>query len=552
MIDKIKYRITVLKELLPFSKGVNKFIVINMIIVLFQTVLSIVNPKFYQIFIDDVILNRKIDMIFIVITGYIGIEIIRALLSYWAFYNNNVLKNRVTIKLKLKLIDHIFHKNFSYYDCIDAGEMRLLLDDDIEKLKDFYSTQTVNYFIEYIKMAVLLIFILIMDWHLATYTVAIIPITFLLDHVISKKEKNVRGDDRNNYQQWSSWLTQVIVGWKEVKALNLNEYELSKFDTFSERNAYYFKVITNWWTTRVLVIPQIKEVFFKQFLLYFIGGILILNSKITIGVLLVFAQYYSMLAESVKTVSGYDADLQTNMVNINKIIDELKSSYETEENKISSFENCDLCLENVTFCYDGSEKNIVDGLNIKIKTGERVAVVGKSGAGKTTILKLMAGMLNPTHGKVTFAGNNLKDVSLEKYHKKLGFVLQENFLFNATIRENLLYANPKATDKMMIDACKKAYIYDFINELPKGLDTVIGERGMKLSGGQRQRIVLARLFLRDVDIFIFDEATSALDQHSENIVHDAIKEIGRDKTIIIVSHRKSSISICDNVIEMRT
>ena len=132
----------------------------------------------------------------------------------------------------------------------------------------------------------------------------------------------------------------------------------------------------------------------------------------------------------------------------------------------------------------------------------------------------------------------------------MGYVMQENLLFNTTIRENLIYGKSGASENDMIEACKKAYIYDFIEGLPNGLDTVIGERGIKLSGGQRQRIVLARLFLRDVDIFIFDEATSALDQYSENIVHDAIKNIAQDKTIIVVAHRESSIRLCDRKIAM--
>lgn len=550
MIDKIKYRIQILKKLLPFSKGVNILILANMLISMLQISLSIINPKFYQIFIDDVLIDRKINLMLWVVVGYIIIVIMQTLLSYLSFHNNNALKNRVVVKLKLRLIDNMFHKKFSDYDNMDVGEMRLLLDDDIEKLKEFYSSQTVTYFVEYIKMIALIVIVFVMDWHLALYTIAIIPFTFSMDHIISKIEKVIRQKDRGNYQEWTSWLTQVIVGWKEVKALNLHDYELAKFDAYSENNAHNFKVATNWWTTRVLVLPQIKEVFFKQFLLYFIGGILILNGKITIGVLLVFAQYYSMLAESVKLVSGYDAELQTNMVNIDKVIAELERNFDTDENKVKVFDNSDIKFDNVTFRYDENGQNIVQNLSMHIKTGERVAIMGKSGAGKTTMLKLISGMLVPNDGMVTFSGNDLLNTSLESYHKKLGFVLQENFLFNATIRVNLQYANPKADDNMLIEACKKAYIYDFINELSDGLDTVIGERGMKLSGGQRQRIVLARLFLRDVDVFIFDEATSALDQHSENIIHDAINEISADKTIIVVSHRKSSVNICDRLIEV--
>lgn len=185
-----------------------------------------------------------------------------------------------------------------------------------------------------------------------------------------------------------------------------------------------------------------------------------------------------------------------------------------------------------------------------INSGERVAITGKSGAGKTTVLELLMGMLRPSGGHVFFSGIDTRDISLEAMHCRIGFVMQENVLFNTSIRENLYYGKEKATGEELEEACRKAFIWDFIDNLPMGLDTVVGERGVKLSGGQKQRIVLARLFLRDVNVFIFDEATSALDQYSESIIHDAIKNISKEKTIIVVAHRKSSLSLCDRVVEL--
>ena len=160
------------------------------------------------------------------------------------------------------------------------------------------------------------------------------------------------------------------------------------------------------------------------------------------------------------------------------------------------------------------------------------------------------GMLEPTGGQVLFSGIDLRKIDMAAMHSRIGFIMQENILFNTTIRENLLYGKKDATESELWEACRKACIYDFIAGLPEGLDTVIGEKGIKLSGGQRQRIVLARMFLQEIDIVIFDEATSALDQYSESIVHDAINSISRDKTIIVVAHRESSIRLCDRVVRI--
>jgi ABC-type bacteriocin/lantibiotic exporter with double-glycine peptidase domain len=160
----------------------------------------------------------------------------------------------------------------------------------------------------------------------------------------------------------------------------------------------------------------------------------------------------------------------------------------------------------------------------------------------------MIGLLTPQAGKILFCDCDIHQLSQHFLYSKIGFVLQENLLFNMTIRENLKLACPSANTKMLEEACKKACIYEFIVEQPNGYDTIIGEKGIKLSGGQRQRLVLARLFLRNVDVYIFDEATSAIDQYSESIIHDAIHQIGMDKTIIVVAHRQSSIALCDRSI----
>jgi len=208
-------------------------------------------------------------------------------------------------------------------------------------------------------------------------------------------------------------------------------------------------------------------------------------------------------------------------------------------------------FRNVSFSYANTDRKVVNDLNFSIKKGERLAITGKSGAGKTTVLKLMSGMLRPSSGKILFFGKNIDDIDLDNLHKHLGFIMQENILFNSTIKENLFYAKTDASNSELETACQKAFIRDFIRTLPDGMETVIGERGIKLSGGQKQRLILARQFLRGTnDIFILDEATSALDQYSESIIQEAIGSIGEDKTIIVVAHRKSSILLCDRSITL--
>ena len=257
-----------------------------------------------------------------------------------------------------------------------------------------------------------------------------------------------------------------------------------------------------------------------------------------------------MLSNAIQSVSTADADLQTKMPYIDRLIESLKFKLDEKNVGIIPDDSNIIELKDVSFVYPNTQKKVINKLNLSINKGERIAIIGKSGSGKTTLLKLITGMLVPTSGQISFSGVDLQYIDIVAMHKKIGFVMQENILFHASIKDNLLYANSDATEDELIKVCKMACIYDFIEGLPEGLNTVIGEKGIKLSGGQRQRLILARLFLQDVDVFIFDEATSALDQLSESIVHDAINNIAREKTIIVVSHRASSLSLCDRIIKI--
>jgi ABC-type bacteriocin/lantibiotic exporter with double-glycine peptidase domain len=432
---------------------------------------------------------------------------------------------------------------------MDVGDVKMRMDDDISCISDFSNTQTVNLLVSYGTLLVAAVLIFFIEWKLALIAVAVTPLTFVINHFISKKEWKMGEGNRENDQKTWTWLYQSVPGWREVRALNLQKREERQLIKFNHYFGNYFTAWNNYWVTRVLVLPRVKSDVIIKFALYFFGGLLIMSGDLTIGSLLVFAVYYEMMLNAVGTVSSADADLQSNRFKSDRLIEEITAADTDKKHEyIAPNSDSTIELQGISFTYDNTVKEIIHDFSLKINPGERVAITGKSGVGKTTLLKLMTGMISPTSGAVNFSGVNLSEIDPKKMHSRIGYVMQENTLFNTTIRENLLYAKQKATDEELIKACEKAYILDFINELPDGFDTVIGEKGIKLSGGQRQRIVLARLFLRDVDVFIFDEATSALDQYSENIIQDAIKNIAADKTIIVVAHRESSVRLCERKI----
>ena len=549
MRKQIHYCWKVIGNLCPYTEGVKRYWWCLLMVSLFAFVVELVTPIFYKIFVNDVIIRSNISKIKFVIVGYLVTYLLGVVLSYLKNHVKYKLTNKVLYRVRNKILNAYFHIPFSDYDNLSIGDLNMRIDDDIEQIKDYFGVWTIDSVIACIMILTNFFILMSINWILALYSITVIPFTFLIDRILSKKEKIILDERRLNEQGMTSWLHESIQGWREVKAFNLQKYETRLYFHFLHTEMIGFAKWINYWTARVLIIPKIKNECFMQFGLYLIGGLLIIEGNLNIGELLVFSVYYSLLSNAIQNVSTAAADLQTKMPYIDRLIESLK--YKVEDNiGIVPDDSNTIELKEVSFGYPDAQMLVINKLNLLINRGEWVAITGKSGSGKTTLLKLITGMLTPTSGQISFSGIDLRQIDMIAMHKKIGFVMQENILFHASIKDNLLYAKGDATEEELIRVCKMACIYDFIESLPDGWNTMIGEKGIKLSGGQRQRLVLARLFLRDVDVFIFDEATSALDQLSESIVHDAINRIAKEKTIIVVSHRESSLKLCDRIIKI--
>lgn len=550
MFKKIKYRIYVLKKLQPLAIGVRKLFAINFAAAVVGLALTLILPQFYSLFIEKVILGRKIDVLLPVILGYILIQLANTGIAFLRKHISYRINNQVTVKMKEKILHNLLHRPFPEYETINAGEQKMLMDDAVVKMCDFTNAQTVEYLINLCRMIVLFVLLLFLEWRLTLILTVTIPLTFWLNHLIGSAVKRNKEESWENDQAFGAWIYSSLEGWREIRALNLEKTCQKTFVTYAKRDMELFSEWIEFWVLRVMIIPHIKDHFLMQFLLYFLGGLLIFRGNITIGGLLVFAQYYTQLVTCVQDVVNADTELHANTVSYDRALAAMEETITENPSLKTKIGSCHLSFDHVSFTYADTDTEILSDFSIDIRQGERVGFVGSSGRGKTTLLKLIVGMLEPTKGKILFGGDDLQDLSLHALHRKVGFVMQENMLFNTTIHENLLYGNEDASREDMIQACQKANIDSFIEELPDGYETVIGEKGIKLSGGQKQRLVLARLFLRDVDMFIFDEATSALDQNSESIVQQAVSHIGRDKTILVVAHRASSLSLCDRLITL--
>lgn len=552
MLTKMQYRKKVIQTILPYTNGVRKYFILLAVYTGLSMVLTFITPLFYRLFIDEVILNNHFSMMSSVVSGYLAIFAAGALIGYLKKHAEYAFIHKVLYRIKDSIFSGYLNLDFNEYTHTELGDMKLKLDDDTALIREYTSTQTIEYGVSFITMLVCGFILLTTDLRLALFSMAAIPATFLLDDLVSSCEKRINHVKRENAQKMTSWLQSSLQGWREVRALNLYHSQLKSFVKYLHVGAKCNAKWINCWTARSLVIPKIKEEFFMRFGLYFIGGLLIAAGKLTIGNLLVFVVYYEMMSDAMKKVSAADAQLQADMPVTDRFIEQLTRSISSDTASEKSFPEKfeELRLENIAFRYPGTQTDVLENFSLSISAGDRIAITGKSGSGKSTVLKLITGMLTPSAGKIYYNGVDIRQINKEQLYRHIGFVMQENILFHMSIRENLRYGKSNATEEEMIDSCKKACIYEFISGLPEGLDTIIGEKGLKLSGGQRQRLILARLFLRDVSIYIFDEATSALDSYSENFIQDTLQSLTKDKTLIVVAHRESSIRVCNRIIQI--
>ena len=548
MLKLVKYKLYVLDKIMPLTKGVRHLFIINLFLSIAVIVAGFIVPLFYKRFIEETIILGKLETFMSILSGYALIHFGVIGIQYIKNHFNNKIRNCVTFRAKLKMWQDLFKWSFPEYEHANIGDAKMYIEDDVQVLLNFSSYYTIDYLIQFATMLVCIVILFVMEWRLALFAIICVPLTSGIDSVLSKREKALNNEQRENDKDMNAWLYSSLQSWKEVKALNLQNRQKIVFVSYIKKYALYYAKWINYWTLRALIIPKIRNEFLMKFGLYFLGGLLVMNGQMSIGSLLVYVTYFDMLTKAILEVSSTDADLQGKKPYLDRLLQKLEEEYPIEQGEeIKTIDSIE--IENLSYHYPEQE-SLLKNVSLAVCQGERIAIVGKSGCGKTTLLKLLVGLLNADEGRILYSGIEINHIKISGLHKRIGFILQNSRLYNMSIKENLLLVNPEATKEDIEEACRKACILDFIRKLSDGFDTVIGENGSKLSGGQRQRIALARAFLMDVDVYIFDEATSAIDQYSEKLINDAIANMGKDKIVIIVAHRESSIQLCNRVIRL--
>ena len=536
-----------LLRLVPYVSGQWKRGLAVIIMIVIVALLSTPGPYLAKYIIDTVVVARDIRLLNIVVAAIIGLQAMRLVVSFLLNYSLTLLNQEVLVSVKGAIFERLLKLPFSFYDKAQTGYLMSRVR-EVDALSAFFSIVVLRLLTGVLEFTFALIVMFILEWRLALIALSVIPILYF---VAQHYSRGIRVTSRNLLErsaELSRDLQEALSGIGVVKAFGTEEREASRFHQSLRR------VLSSGMTQSVISLVSIEFlgliIAVGGAMLLWVNGMWIIQDRITVGLYIAFAGYFAKLSGPIMMFASTGLTIQPAMVAMQRALDLLDIATEEEDparrvgiERISG----PIILDRVSFSYD-REKEVLHEVSLRINAGERVALVGPSGSGKSTIIRLLMGLYRPTKGQISIDGHDINTLILSDLRERFTVVSQNVFLFNDSIRNNILYSNPEATEGMLIEAAKMADAHDFIMELPQGYDTMVGERGVRLSGGQVQRIALARALLKQADIVVLDEATSEVDFISERKIQGALAQLLRGKTCIVISHRPSAVAIADRTI----
>lgn len=477
-----------------------------------------------------------------------AVYVIKAVCQYIVGYWGHVVGVRMQADMRRDLFEKYERLPFKYFDDHKTGDLLSRITTDLWDVAELAHHGPENVFLAVLMFIGSFAVLSSINLQLTLIMFSVVPFIVFFTVLSRKKMRKAMNNSRTQMAEINAILENSVAGVRETKAYAAEKYELCKF---GETNALFRKYRSE--AMRSLgTFDSVMN--FLQDLLYLIiiliGGAFLYNGEITAADFTAFILYVSMFLNPIQRFCALFQQLQEGMSGFSRFCEIMAEDEEIDEGTIEIKDiKGDLRFEGVSFGYttEGSKKLVISNLDLDIKAGKTLALVGPSGGGKSTLCHLVPRFYNVNEGRITLDGNDIRDITLHSLRKNIGIVSQSVFLFDGTVRENIAYGTD-ATDEQVIAAAKSANIHDYVMTLEKGYDTHVGERGVKLSGGQRQRIAIARVFLKNPKLLILDEATSALDNATEMQIQSALEELSRGRTVIVVAHRLSTVKGADEIV----
>ncbi len=536
-----------LKRFISYYKPHKNMFILDMLASFFISAIGMSYPIVTRTMLNDFIPNKNIQMIVIFGATLCFLYFIRMLLRYFVQYYGHVIGTKMQAQMRSDMFKVLQKLPYSYYDEQETGKIMSRMTNDLMEVSELAHHGPENLFICGVMIIGSFIYLSTINLLLTLIIFACVPILIIVSVVLQKKMREAFAESRKSVAVINASLESSITGIRVTKAFTNAKKEQEKFEVgnknYVEARRKSYKAMGQFFSSTSFV----TDIF--NVIVIIAGGIFLYNGKIDLADYSTFIISINLFISPVQTMINFIEQYQNGVTGFKRFIEIMDETQEYEKTDAVEINNVkgNISFKNVSFKYNES-KDILNNINLDITAGKKLALVGPSGGGKTTICHLIPNFYQITNGDILIDGISIKNIKLDSLRKNIGIVQQDVFLFNGSIKENILYGKLDASMEEVIEAAKRANIHDYIETLPEKYDTQIGERGVKLSGGQKQRMSIARVFLKNPAILILDEATSALDNTTEILIQEALDELCKGRTTLVVAHRLSTIKNADEIV----
>ena len=540
------------KRFIHYYKPHKVIFILDMIAAFLVAAIGMGYPILTRYILNDVVPSTEmlLDDKWVAITvagvSLLAIYLLRMFLRHFIQYYGHVMGVRMQAQMRTDMFTKLQKLPFSYYDSNETGRIMSRMTSDLFEVSELAHHGPENILIAGFTLIGSLTYLFIINVWLALICVVMIPVLFSVSLIFRRKMKDAFTESRKAIAGINAKLESSITGIRVTKAYTNSEKELEKFEEsnreFMAARRKAYSAMAKFFASSSFVTDVFNVVILVA------GGVFVLLGQIDYADYATFIISVNLFIQPINQLIQFMEQYQNGTTGFKRFLEIMDEKEESDEGKLelTNVEG-NITFENVNFDY-ATANDILKEVSFNIKPGKTIALVGPTGGGKSTICHLIPRFYNIKEGDIKIDGTSIYDLTLDSLRKNIGIVQQDVFLFNGTIKSNILYGNLNATDEEVIDACKKANLYDYIQTLENGLDSEIGERGVRLSGGQKQRISIARAFLKNPRILILDEATSALDNTTEMLIQNALNKLCEGRTTIVVAHRLTTIKNSDEIL----
>ena len=538
------------KRLLSYYKPFKGIVLADLFFAFLGAAVSLIIPLIVRYITSDVIYRENpVDMVWKLAVVMVALVLIECYSNYFIANHGHVMGARIEYNMRNEIFSHYQKLSFSFYDNHKVGHLMSRISNDLFDISELLHHGPEDIIISLIKFVGAFVILININSTLTLLTFAFIPVIFVYAFILNRKMKRAFRENRNKISDINSQVEDNLSGIRVVKSFANEDIEKEKFKEGNQRflatkkNSYFYMGIYHSGLGAMITMVTVVVV---------TGGTMLLaNGAVAMSDLITFLLYINNFTEPIRKLINFTEQFQNGYSGFERFLEimNVEPDIKDKENAVSVERlEGNIDFKHVDFQYEESTKPVLQDVNLHISKGEYIALVGSSGAGKTTICNLIPRFYEVSAGSVCIDGMDIRDMKLHDLRSNIGIVQQDVYLFVGTIMDNIRYGKPDATEEEIIAAAKEANAHEFIMALPDGYHTDIGQRGVKLSGGQKQRLSIARVFLKNPPILIFDEATSALDNESEKIVQQSLEKLAKNRTTLVIAHRLSTIRNAERIL----